>query len=301
MPLVFAESEVTAAGIAYADRTGISYQYPRRYRRAIQPGERFVYYKGRRKHDGSRAPQVYFGAGVVGESKADPGQTDRFVCEILDYRAFPVPVPFKDAGGQYLESGGHRRGYFQPGVRTISDQDLGRILEDAELRSEVSASSDLSPALTEADLRPETASEYASPDKLRAVEEFAVRTAVEHLRRKFPNFVAQSQARNNPGFDIMMVEADASNEIPATRGSHFYVEVKGTTRMRPVFFISEGELRFARRNADRFCLLVVYKIRLDEASCEIFWHRGAIADGAGFQLNPMQWTCEALVATDRAK
>ena len=44
MPLVFGESEATAAGITYEDRTGVSYQYPRNYRRIIKPGEQFVYF-----------------------------------------------------------------------------------------------------------------------------------------------------------------------------------------------------------------------------------------------------------------
>src|ERR1041384_3835193 len=119
MPLVFAESEVTAAGISYADHTGSSYQYPNRYRRAIQPGERFVYYKGRRRRDGTRATQIYFGTGVVGRSEVDSGHPDRLICEVLDYHPFSKPVPFKDEGGMYFESGADRRGYFQPGVRTI--------------------------------------------------------------------------------------------------------------------------------------------------------------------------------------
>src|SRR5688500_9112137 len=110
MPLVFAENEATESGISYDDRTGISYQYPARYRRVIQPGERFVYYRGRRSKSGSRIPQVYFGCGVVGDISPDEG---RFLCEVLDYKPFAVPISFKDANGNYFESGASRRGYFQ--------------------------------------------------------------------------------------------------------------------------------------------------------------------------------------------
>ena len=53
MPLVFAENEETESGITYEDRTGIAYQYPPMYQRMIRPGERFVYYKGRRTRGGA--------------------------------------------------------------------------------------------------------------------------------------------------------------------------------------------------------------------------------------------------------
>lgn len=61
MPLVLAENEATESGISCHDRTGVSYQFPKMYRRLIQPGERFVYYKGRKTLDGRRTPKVYFG------------------------------------------------------------------------------------------------------------------------------------------------------------------------------------------------------------------------------------------------
>ena len=137
MPLVFAENEATESGVSYADRTGISYQYPDRYRNVIQPGERFVYYKGRKKREGGRAPQVYFGSGVVGATVRDVNRANRFNCDILDYWQFSNPVPFKDAGGEYFETGAKRRGYFQPGVRIIAEKDFKRILDAAEAHAKV--------------------------------------------------------------------------------------------------------------------------------------------------------------------
>jgi hypothetical protein len=132
MPLVFAENEETESGITYADRTGVSYQYPRPYRRIIKPGERFIYYKGRRKRGGGRAPQVYFGVGLVGMTAPDFSRPNHFVCEILDYQPFAIPVPFKNPAGSYLEAGASRRGHFQRGVRVVSEQDFRGILEAAE-------------------------------------------------------------------------------------------------------------------------------------------------------------------------
>lgn len=66
MPLVFAENEATESGITYEDRTGSSYEYPKMYRRLIRSGERFVYYKGRKKHGGGRAPQIILGRASLG-------------------------------------------------------------------------------------------------------------------------------------------------------------------------------------------------------------------------------------------
>lgn len=54
MPLVLAENERSESGIRYADRTGVSYQFPRIYRGLLRPGERFVYYRGRGKIGGGR-------------------------------------------------------------------------------------------------------------------------------------------------------------------------------------------------------------------------------------------------------
>jgi hypothetical protein len=45
MPIVLSTNEATASGHAYADITGAAYEYPRRYRRLITQGERFVYYR----------------------------------------------------------------------------------------------------------------------------------------------------------------------------------------------------------------------------------------------------------------
>lgn len=226
MPLVFAQNETTESGISYDDRTGISYQYPGRYRRVIQSGERFVYYRGRRTKDGRRMPQVYFGSGVVGKTSSDPNQPDRFTCEVLDYRAFPVPVPFKNARGEYLETGADRRGYFQPGVRGVSEDDFRRIIEAAQTKASP-VDEFVGPPGVEVDRG--MGPGYASPETIRLVEDFAVRVALGEIRRRYPGAMLQPQPRNNPGFDILIRKAGASAQP-------VYVEVKGTTRGYPAFF-----------------------------------------------------------------
>jgi hypothetical protein len=77
---------------------------------------------------------------------------------------------------------------------------------------------------------------------------------------------------------------------------HVYVEVKGTTRGLPQFFMTEGELQFSRRHEDAFHLVVVYKIRLEENTYEVLWHEGPVSIPVGFRLNPVQWACEFIGA-----
>lgn len=283
MPLVFAENEETESGITYQDRTGISYQYPKMYRRIIRPGERFVYYRGRRKRGGGRAPQVYFGVGLVGNTAQDPDHQDRLICDVLDYQPFPTVVAFKGIDGRYLETGAERRGYFQRGVRVISDDDLRRILEAAQTPGTPPVAMDEeSDAPANVPLNRLT---YASPETSIAVENFAVRIALEELRRRYHGREAEPQPRNNPGFDILVTTVGDSRE-------NLYVEVKGTERKFPQFFATEGELQFSRRHPDEFRLVVVYGIDLDTGGYKVFWHEGPIKDDAGFRLKPVQWACE---------
>ncbi len=67
MPLVFTQNDVSVADIDYADELGKVYEYPARYRKLIRPGEKFVYYRGRRRADGSAQTPSYLGCGTVGE------------------------------------------------------------------------------------------------------------------------------------------------------------------------------------------------------------------------------------------
>jgi hypothetical protein len=119
MPLVLTISEETESGHLYADRQGEVYEFPMIYRNKVRPGERFVHYRTRRLKGGRRRPQAYVGEGIVGDVRISPSNPDRLCCDLLSYRPFPKPVPFRDISGSYLEHGGTRRGYFQRGVRDI--------------------------------------------------------------------------------------------------------------------------------------------------------------------------------------
>lgn len=133
MPLILAQNEATESGHAYADVFGRSYEFPRRYRSLLTPGERFIYYRGRRRAGGGVQPQVYLGAGVIGETALK--SNGLYECSILDFHAFPVAVGFKP-NGTYLESAAARYGrraglHFRAGVRAISEMEYTSILRVA--------------------------------------------------------------------------------------------------------------------------------------------------------------------------
>lgn len=275
MPLIFAENERTESGISYTDKTGILYQYPKHYRKLIQPGERFIYYRGRKTAGSARTPQIYFGRGIVGETREDIAHPGRFICDIFDYRPFETPVPFKFDKDDYLESGGNRRGYFQPGVRKVSESDFQRILDlaDSSIKS-----------FSEKPLWSEKPSRiaYASPETARIVDDYAMSAAESYLSKNFPGHNIEAMSRNNPGFDILV----SKNDDP------LFVEVKGTQRPAPQFFLTDGERRFSKDMAERYLLLVFYRINLSEKSHDLLSRRGEI-DGPSFDLSPLQWSVTA--------
>ena len=60
MPLVFTQNEVNLTNIDYADVVGEVYEFPTKYRNIVEPGEQFVYYRGRRRAGGSSQTPEYF-------------------------------------------------------------------------------------------------------------------------------------------------------------------------------------------------------------------------------------------------
>jgi putative restriction endonuclease len=69
MRLVLVENDVSA----WQDETGVKYHFPKKYARLIQPGTKFVYYKGRLKDKSFSKERLsddphYFGSGVIGLS-----------------------------------------------------------------------------------------------------------------------------------------------------------------------------------------------------------------------------------------
>ena len=132
MPLRLTVNDRSLSEHNYDDVLGVRYEFPPRYRCLVASGERFVYYRGRRRSNGRSTPQVYLGAGVIGavhESESTPG---RWACEIKSWDPFAEPVYFKDADGMYYESGGVQGGlYWRQGVRLLLDEEYDRIVRAA--------------------------------------------------------------------------------------------------------------------------------------------------------------------------
>lgn len=134
MPAVITFAGSTESGHSYADVLWESYSFPSRYQRILVPGRRVLFYTGRRSVDGGFEPR-YLGAGTVGnvwDTGEKSGRYRLLRCETVDVLRFPIPVPVKDSGGEYFESGAnitHHVGlYFSQGVRRISVDSYKRIL-----------------------------------------------------------------------------------------------------------------------------------------------------------------------------
>ena len=98
------------------------------------------------------------------------------------------------------------------------------------------------------------------------------------LAEAVPEIEVVEMATNNPGFDL---------ETSAERFR--FVEVKGTVKRLPTFFLSEGERQFGTEHSEAYLLAVVYGMDLERASHEdIALSRAPLAPGA--PLNPFKWT-----------
>lgn len=262
MPLVFVTGAPTASGHSYNDVLGEFYEFPTRYRGAVQTGEVFVYYRGVRETSGAGAG--YFGAGVVGRVFAAT-EPARLVAELHDVRFFSSVVGLKDPRGAYLETGETKGTNWPNGVRRLSEDAMRRILASAE---SLSPSPRLSSGIAG----------RAEPALASALERFSVGVALARLRTRFDGAVITEMPPGNPGYDILVRE----------RTRELHIEVKGTVLPDPVFHLSEGQRRHAELKADRFQLYVVYDVNLTSKH-----HRLAIVGGpllpAKVDLDASKW------------
>ena len=259
MPIVLGTSEgEESSGFQYADVTGVSYEYPRRYVKLIVPGEQFVYHLN---------GQGYTGMGIIGDIRAS-SKPDHFICSILDYQPFESTVPFRDANKEFYEADPDRgilRVVFQAGVRRVRTEAFERIVGVAVRphRPRVSSSSG-----------------YASSAVAIAVERISVDLALQWLAREFPGASITEMPHNNPGFDIVVGPLSQPD---------LFVEVKGTQSFLPSFFMSEGERQFSLHNAASYLLLVVSQIdRSNPNSGTIRTHWGSV-EAPAVALEPTQW------------
>lgn len=264
--LVFASNRTTSSGHEYADIVGVQYEYPRVYRNQIQPGRRFVYYRSREQ----REQPYYWGTGIVGPIRASR-EGDRLICTVLDYREFEQRVPFRDANGEYLEPGGSTRGYYQRGVRTLTDSVFDRIVE----RGSVIGPDEPPEA---AGQRQGARRQYATSEHALRVEEISMELIEHELALRFPGQPIRRMPHNNPGYDF---------EVGPRHAVERYVEAKGTIAGYVHFFVSEGERQYSINHADRYTLAVAHSLDLAARTGVVEWFDDAI-DGR-FVLEPTQW------------
>ncbi|PXW31277.1 UNVERIFIED_CONTAM: uncharacterized protein DUF3883 [Williamsia faeni] len=266
MPLVLTQNEVNLSNLEYADVLGETYEYPARYRTLILPGEQFVYYRGRRRADGSTTTPSYLGTGVV-STVNEIG--DRYRCTITNYQPFEKPVGFKD-GQTYREPPANSRKavgfYFQVGVRS-----LDQIAYDAICRAGL-------PEL------PDQPGKYAAPNTAVEVDELAMALAMAEAEKRYPGDLVVRMPHNNPGFDI---EVHRNGEIVQ------YIEVKGTKSGEPRFFISSGEIAHSRKYSNKYAIWIFHSIALTTRSGVLVTHEGAVTED-DFELEPIQYFGRAL-------
>lgn len=269
MPLVLTQNEVNLSDLEYADVLGETYEYPARYRTLILPGEQFVYYRGRRRADGSTTTPAYLGTGVISRVSQIG---DRYRCTITNYQPFDAPVGFKD-GQTYREPAANSRKavgfYFQVGVRALDQAAF-----DAICRAGL----------------PEPSSpvrHYAAPKTAVEVDEVAMALATTEAQKRYPGDIVVRMPHNNPGFDI---EVRRNGEII------HYIEVKGTQSNEPRFFISTGEVAHSRRHSDKYSIWIFHSISLTIQTGVMVAHDGAVTE-ADFELEPIQYFGRALSET----
>lgn len=128
MPISLTVSGHTASGHDYADILGKKYNYPKRYRNLIVPGETVVFYTGTRAYPG-KEPLSYLGIAIIAQIREAVNSIDGDLqCGFHCYTEFQKSVPFK-IEGHYLESKANGNpNHWRQGVRKISLEDLHMIL-----------------------------------------------------------------------------------------------------------------------------------------------------------------------------
>lgn len=267
MPVALTENRHTQSGHAYADRTGVAYEFPRIYRRLVIEGTPFVYYRSR---EGKVGP-IYFGTGVVGSVYPSPNGGGLLMADIRGFEPFDPAIYFKDAAGRPFERRAEREaGYYRQGVRALTDPELTAILEAADRRSAPTAPPPQLPIPT---LPPK-------PER-DATERYAVDVVLAELRNRYPeSFTVREMPHSHPGYDIRVEGSDGA----VAR----YVEVKGTRSAEPVFRLSEGERLFSITHANLYTFAMVWSIDLERSTHQLGMKDGAV-DTVEYRLQASEW------------
>lgn len=261
MPLVFTQNEISVAEIDYADVLGEVYEYPARYRTLVQPGEAFVYYRGRRRSDGSSQTPSYLGCGIVGNI-TEFG--DRFRCSIEDYRPFKRPVPFK-SGDFYREPEANNRTaigfYYQVGVRPIDQRSFEEICE-VGLGHPVKKIAAPRRGRTRSAEAPRT----TRPRNDSAVHNLAMALASAQVKKEWPGATLFRAPFGLP----------FSFAVRLPSGKTHHIAVKATAESRPLVRLTEDDISFSTTHAADYSMWVFYDVDVERGTANLLSHDGGI-------------------------
>lgn len=267
MPLVFTQNEVSVADLGYGDVLGEVYEYPARYRTLIQPGECFVYYRGRRRSDGSSQTPSYLGCGTVGQI-TEIGE--RLRCTIKDYQAFKRPVPFK-SGDFYREPEANRRTavgfYYQVGVRSIDQRSFDEICEiglDRPVTKKVASAK----AAGKASNAGASKSTKPATDSNKAIDDLAMALAAAEAKKVWP--------------DSTLFRAPARQQfslaVRLSKGKTHHIAVRGTAESKPLVRLTASDISFSKTHAADYSVWVFYDIDLQRGTAKFLSHDGSITE-----------------------
>lgn len=264
MPLVLTQNEGSAAAVTYNDELGTSYEFPARYQKLVQPGEPFVYYRGKRSATGGTQIPHYFGAGVVGV--VTPTEDGRLRCTINQYRAFRDNVPLK-RDGLYLEPGANGRPlkeiglHFRTGVRAIDQKSFDAILAAGGLSDTPMKKAPVKSVAKKSVSGPA----QSGKDKM---HDLAVGLATTEAKSQWPS-ARIFRAPAGQHFSIIVRHAS---------GEKHHIAVKSTTETEPHVKLSQGEVAYARTHASTYSLWVFYHLDLDAGTGKLIKRKGKITD-----------------------
>jgi hypothetical protein len=309
MPLVLASNEVNVSDkYRWKDITGVQYHFPNSYRKLVKPGERFLYYRGVRRADGTRKAAEYFGQGTVGTvwrdeaiSESTPKAKWAWYCSIDDYRSFPAPVPAK-VDGEYWET--IPRNGWRNGVRRIDESTINRVLATAgaSVSQPIVGAENLPQVEDEDLLRPSADlllssairnggggnSRYSRNSIL--IGNRAESIALRWAELRFPNAKRVrwvSQDGETPGWDIEVIDAE---------GQFIGIEVKGTTGGSfSSFELTKGELEASRSMGDRYVLVLVANCLTDKPKLQILTNPWDVIEKQGLTLEPLVYRVRSSV------
>lgn len=301
MPLVLTTNDIVRnPDHQWNDVTGVQYHYPNQYKNKIKTGERFVYYRGVHRQDGTRGNAEYFGRGRIGAIRLDPATTGSsrpsWFCAIEDYVPFTPPVPAKlnDVFYEIIP-----QNMWRNGVRDLDPTVFEKIVAAAggAMPAPVELSSGgLRPSAVEVEslIMPRTKALSTAPGRgvwtkskrAKEVGDWAERVALDFIERTIhPNVITHRAAiGETPGWDI-----DYVDQLGLTQ----CVEVKGTVGGAFLSVdVTAGEMRAARLHGEAYWLYLVSDCLTDHPRVQRIRNPAA-------RIEAGDWTARTAVYTVR--